>query len=81
MTGVRTIDGPLCLANGIATDGDRKRSIEGTNRASSSFSNRESIDFSRDRCYASESSLYMVGPSPSGRRPVNGRDSLFGDGI
>ena len=42
---------------------------------------RASTSRSRATNDTSESSLYMVGPSPSGRRPVNGRDSLFADGI
>ena len=42
---------------------------------------RASTSRSRATDDTSESSLYMVGPSPSGRRPVNGRDSLFTDGI
>lgn len=42
---------------------------------------RASTSRSRATDDTSESSLYMVGPSSSGRRPVNGRDSLFADGI
>lgn len=92
--GVRAIDGPLCHANGIAWRRDRKRLHQlhlclalylSPSRASpfSPAAQRASTSRSLARATddASESSLYMVGPSPSGRRPVNGRDSLFADGI
>lgn len=92
--GVRTI-GPLCHANGIAWRRDRKRlqrevpsslfSLSLSLSLSSLFNGRAAQRASTSRSRAtddtSESSLYMVGPSPSGRRPVNGRDSLFADGI
>ena len=51
-------------------------------RPFSTAAQRASTSRSRATDDTSESSLYMVGPSPSGRRPVNGRDSLFtADGI